>query len=110
MICRMRVISRERSRLLWFSLSRIVGKSIFRLTVMSVIGERAGFLILDEMILKTPLHSCRNNLTAWAGGDDLVLAVAAQNNNTIVVVHSVGPLIVEPWINHPNVTAVSFSF
>jgi len=37
-----------------------------------------------------------------------VLAVAAQNNNTIVVVHSVGPLIVEPWIDHPNVTAVGF--
>ena len=48
----------------------------------------------------------RNNLTAWHGGDDLVLAVAAVHNNTIVVVHSVGPLIVEPWIDHPNVTAV----
>ena len=47
-------------------------------------------------------------MTAWANGDDLVLAVAAQNNNTIVVVHSVGPLIVEPWIDHPNVTAVRF--
>lgn len=46
------------------------------------------------------------NLTAWAYGDDLVLAVAAQNNNTIVVVNSVGPLILEPWIDHPNVTAV----
>ncbi|KAH9958148.1 glycoside hydrolase family 3 protein [Russula dissimulans] len=48
----------------------------------------------------------RNNLTAWFNGDALVQAVAAQNNNTIVVVHSVGPLILEPWINHPNVTAV----
>src|SRR6267154_4508900 len=48
----------------------------------------------------------RNNLTAWLNGDDLVLAVAAQNNNTIVVVNSVGPLILEPWIEHPNVTAV----
>ncbi|KAG7094502.1 hypothetical protein E1B28_005331 [Marasmius oreades] len=48
----------------------------------------------------------RRNLTAWHGGDDLVLAVAAQNNNTIVIVNSVGPLIVEPWIEHPNVTAV----
>ncbi|KAJ7902731.1 glycoside hydrolase family 3 protein [Mycena olivaceomarginata] len=48
----------------------------------------------------------RKNLTAWHNGDDLVLAVAAQNNNTIVVVHSVGPLILEPWIDHPNVTAV----
>ncbi|KAH6904389.1 cellulose-binding beta-glucosidase [Coprinopsis sp. MPI-PUGE-AT-0042] len=34
-------------------------------------------------------------------GDDLVLAVAAQNNNTIVVVNSVGPLLIEPWIDHP---------
>ena len=35
-----------------------------------------------------------------------MLGVAAKNPNTIVVVHSVGPLIVEPWIEHPNVTAV----
>ncbi|GLB44240.1 putative glycoside hydrolase family 3 protein [Lyophyllum shimeji] len=50
--------------------------------------------------------SDRTNLTAWHGGDNLILSVAAQNNNTIVVVHSVGQLIVEPWIDHPNVTAV----
>lgn len=48
----------------------------------------------------------RKNLTAWQNGDALVGAVAAQNNNTIVIVHSVGPLILEPWIEHPNVTAV----
>lgn len=48
-------------------------------------------------------------MTAWHGGDALVLGVAAQNKNTIVVVHSVGPLIVEPWIDHPNVTAVCSS-
>lgn len=58
------------------------------------------------MFLTFVLVSCRKNLTAWHGGDDLVLAVAAQNNNTVVVVHSVGPLILEPWIEHPNVTAV----
>ncbi|KAI9466578.1 beta-glucosidase [Lactarius psammicola] len=48
----------------------------------------------------------RKNLTAWHNGDALVQAVAAQNGNTIVVVHSVGPLIIEPWIDNPNVTAV----
>ncbi|KAH8116098.1 beta-glucosidase [Phellopilus nigrolimitatus] len=48
----------------------------------------------------------RNNLTAWHGGDALIAAVAAQNPNTVVVVHSVGPLILEPWIEHPNVSAV----
>ncbi|KAG8991387.1 hypothetical protein FRB94_012540 [Tulasnella sp. JGI-2019a] len=48
----------------------------------------------------------RNNLTAWANGDALVQAVAENNDNVVVVVHSAGPLITEPWINHPNVTAV----
>ena len=48
----------------------------------------------------------RKNLTAWHQGDALVQSVAAKNPNTIVVVHSVGPLILEPWISNPNVTAV----
>ncbi|CUA75547.1 hypothetical protein RSOLAG22IIIB_05945 [Rhizoctonia solani] len=48
----------------------------------------------------------RNNLTAWNNGDELVKAVAAVNKNTVVVVHSVGPLILEPWVDHPNVTAI----
>ena len=45
-------------------------------------------------------------MTAWHNGDNLVKAVAAANRNTIIVVNSVGPLILEPWIDHPNVTAV----
>ncbi len=28
--------------------------------------------------------------------------VASVNKNTIVVVNSVGPILVEQWINHPN--------
>ncbi|WVW82363.1 hypothetical protein I302_104370 [Kwoniella bestiolae CBS 10118] len=48
----------------------------------------------------------RNNISAWHGGDDLVKAVAGVNNNTIVVVHSVGPIDMEAWIDHPNITAV----
>ncbi|KAF9649723.1 beta-glucosidase [Thelephora ganbajun] len=48
----------------------------------------------------------RKNLTAWANGDNLVNAVASVHKNTIIVVNSVGPLNVEPWIDNPNVTAV----
>ena len=48
----------------------------------------------------------RLNLTLWLNADNLINTVAAVNNNTIVVVHSVGPAILEPWIQHPNVTAV----
>ena len=38
--------------------------------------------------------------------DALVQAVAKANNNTIVVVNTVGPIIVEAWIDHPNVTGL----
>ncbi|ODN77488.1 hypothetical protein L202_04662 [Cryptococcus amylolentus CBS 6039] len=48
----------------------------------------------------------RNNLTLWTNGDELVKAVASANNNTIVIVNTPGALIIEEWIDHPNVTAV----
>ncbi|CAL1696581.1 unnamed protein product [Somion occarium] len=51
----------------------------------------------------------RNNLNAWHNGDALVQKVASVNKNTIVVVNSVGPILVEAWIDHPNVTALVWS-
>ena len=38
--------------------------------------------------------------------DALVQKVAGANSNTIVVVNSVGPIIMEAWVNHPNITAI----
>jgi hypothetical protein len=38
----------------------------------------------------------RGNLTAWKNGDALVQAVAAVHPNVVVVVHAVGPIIMEP--------------
>ncbi|CAK5279099.1 unnamed protein product [Mycena citricolor] len=48
----------------------------------------------------------RPNLTTYPNGDELVKAVAAVNKNTVVVLHVPGPVIVEEWVDHPNVTAV----
>ncbi|KAH8704646.1 hypothetical protein GQ44DRAFT_743537 [Phaeosphaeriaceae sp. PMI808] len=48
----------------------------------------------------------RKDLNAWHNGNDLVKAVAAVNKKTIVVVHSVGPILMEEWIENPNVVAV----
>ncbi|ETW82695.1 glycoside hydrolase family 3 protein [Heterobasidion irregulare TC 32-1] len=48
----------------------------------------------------------RNNLTLWHAGDALVAATATACANTIVVLHAVGPVLLEPWIAHPNVSAV----
>ncbi|RDW91027.1 beta-glucosidase D [Coleophoma crateriformis] len=41
--------------------------------------------------------------------DSLVTTVAGNCNNTIVVVNTVGPRILDTWIEHENVTAVLYS-
>ncbi|KAB5576312.1 glycoside hydrolase superfamily [Coniochaeta sp. 2T2.1] len=48
----------------------------------------------------------RNNLDPWHSGNQLVQAVANANKNVIVVVHSVGPIILETILALPNVQAV----
>ncbi|KAH8878932.1 beta-glucosidase D [Thozetella sp. PMI_491] len=65
-------------------------------------------------------EACLVFLNAWSGEgkdraelrndgqDQLVLAVASQCKNTIVVINSVGPRVVDAWVEHDNVTAVLF--
>lgn len=48
----------------------------------------------------------RNNLTLWRGGDDLVKNVSSWCSNTIVVIHSTGPVLISEWYDSPNITAI----
>ena len=48
----------------------------------------------------------RNNLTLWQDGDALIQNVTANCNNTIVVIHSVGPVLVNSFYDSENVTAI----
>ncbi|KAL3481343.1 glycosyl hydrolase family 3 N terminal domain-containing protein [Aspergillus californicus] len=48
----------------------------------------------------------RNNLDPWHDGNALVQAVAQTDTPTIVVVHSVGPIILETILAEPNVVAI----
>ncbi|KAK4695532.1 beta-glucosidase, partial [Lecanoromycetidae sp. Uapishka_2] len=48
----------------------------------------------------------RTDLHPQKGGDSLVKNVQDQCVNTIVVVHAVGPVILERWVDLPNVKAV----
>lgn len=48
----------------------------------------------------------RKDLHPQKGGDKLVQRVANNCPQTIVVVHAVGPVILERWIEHKNVKAV----
>jgi len=41
--------------------------------------------------------------------DTLVANVAAQSNNTIVVIHNAGIRLVDAWIDNPNITAVIYA-
>lgn len=47
----------------------------------------------------------RNNVSLWHNGDALINSVAS-NGKTVVIVTTVGPVDMEPWINHPNISAV----
>lgn len=48
----------------------------------------------------------RNNLTLWQGGDTLITNVSATCNNTIVVIHSTGPVLLGNYSENPNITAM----
>ncbi|POR31033.1 Beta-glucosidase [Tolypocladium paradoxum] len=47
-----------------------------------------------------------SRLFAWHGGDKLVQDAANRYKNVVVVAHTVGPLVVERWIDLPAVKAV----
>ncbi|KAI4115783.1 MAG: hypothetical protein LQ338_007808, partial [Usnochroma carphineum] len=48
----------------------------------------------------------RNNLTFWQGGDVLIQNVSSLCNNTIVVMHTVGPVLLSNYSENPNITAI----
>ncbi|KAJ3120270.1 hypothetical protein HK100_012868 [Physocladia obscura] len=51
----------------------------------------------------------RNDLKLWHKSDELIEAVSSVNENTVIVIHSVGAVEM-PWINHPNISAVVLAF
>ncbi|RAH86150.1 putative beta-glucosidase, partial [Aspergillus japonicus CBS 114.51] len=56
------------------------------------------------------IHGDRNNLFLQKGGDTLIETVARNcAGPTVVVVHAVGPVVVESWIDLPGVDAVLFA-
>ncbi|KAB5517469.1 glycosyl hydrolase family 3 C-terminal domain-containing protein [Coniochaeta sp. 2T2.1] len=48
----------------------------------------------------------RKNLTLWKEGDQLIKNVSSWCPNTIVVIHSTGPVLVTDWYNSTNITAI----
>ncbi|OAA70341.1 Glycoside hydrolase, family 3 [Cordyceps fumosorosea ARSEF 2679] len=61
----------------------------------------------------TSVAGDRNDLFLQKEGDDFIIAVAegcgGGKGKTIVVIHSVGPVVMERWIEHPGIEAVLYA-
>lgn len=72
--------------------------------VFTSVDSGEGFLTYDN------IEGDRNDLFLQKGGDQLIRTVAdgcgGGEGSTIVVIHSVGPAILESFDNHPNVKAI----
>lgn len=63
-------------------------------------GSGEGYITVDRN------EGDRNNLTLWNQGEQLIRNVTAVNNNTVVIIHSVGSVDMESFAENPNVTAI----
>ncbi|SAM69052.1 probable beta-glucosidase [Ustilago bromivora] len=63
-------------------------------------GSGEGYITVDRN------EGDRNNLTLWNQGEQLIRNVTAVNNNTVVIIHSVGAVDMESFAENPNVTAI----
>ncbi|KAE8152086.1 glycoside hydrolase family 3 protein [Aspergillus avenaceus] len=59
-----------------------------------------GFLAVDGNI------GDRNNLTLWKNGEEVIRQTASVCNNTVVVMHTVGPVLINSWYDHENIKAI----
>ena len=50
-----------------------------------------------------------SNLYAWHNGDKLVVDAANKFSTVVVVIHTVGPLLLDKWIDLPSVKSVLFA-
>ncbi|CAG8877696.1 unnamed protein product [Penicillium nalgiovense] len=53
-----------------------------------------------------PGDRTKAGLNAWHDGDELVKAAAEKFSNVVVIVHTVGPILMEEWIELKSVKAV----
>ncbi|KAI4143373.1 MAG: hypothetical protein LQ340_007029, partial [Diploschistes diacapsis] len=85
---------------------------VFPLTVNPTDGTTAVVFVNadsgegSETVEGNPGDRTVSGLNTWHSGDTLVQQAAEKYSTVIVVVHSVGPVIMENWINLPSVKAV----
>ena len=48
----------------------------------------------------------RKNLTLWKNGEEVIKTATQNCNNTIVIMHTVGPVLIDSWYENPNITGI----
>lgn len=84
----------------WSQISDLVSQAGATAIVFANADSGEGYINVDGNL------GDRNNLTLWHAGDELIKNVSSINNNTIVVIHSVGPTLLTEWYDNPNITAI----
>lgn len=84
----------------WSQISKLVAQAESTAIVFANADSGEGYISVDGN------DGDRKNLTLWNSGDELIKNVSSLNNNTIVVIHSVGPTLLTDWYDHPNITAI----
>ncbi|KAJ7268203.1 glycoside hydrolase superfamily [Mycena haematopus] len=78
------------------------GQDVAIVLVNAMSGELGFYQIVDGV------EGDRNDLELWFDGATLIKDVAAVCSNTVVVVHSVGPVDMS-WAINPNITAIVYA-
>ena len=84
----------------WNNIRSLVSQDFVTALVFVNAASGEGYINVDQN------KGDRKNLTLWNDGDALIKNVSSVCNNTIVVIHSVGPTLIGDWYDNPNITAI----
>lgn len=84
----------------WAQVSQVIAQPNVTAIVFANADSGEGYINVDGN------EGDRKNLTLWKEGDDLIKNVSSICPNTIVVLHTVGPVLLTEWYDNPNITAI----
>ncbi|KXJ94594.1 putative beta-glucosidase A [Microdochium bolleyi] len=84
----------------WSQIRTLVSQAYAHALVFVNANSGEGYISVDGN------QGDRKNLTLWGSGDQLIKNVSSVCNQTIVVIHSVGPVLLTDWYDNPNVSAI----
>ncbi|KAL7267678.1 hypothetical protein RUND412_009725 [Rhizina undulata] len=110
LICPLAAIT-ARAQVEGHTISSIINNTLLSEMATSAAGQDVCLVFINSdggegYITWDGISGDRNDLNAQLDGDNVVLSVANKCENTVVIVHSIGPIVMEKWADHENVKAI----